>query len=110
MTNTWSRCGTPLGPSPSLASIGAANRTNERPKAAAFLNMTFTFLFREAGIAAALRTQRGPARPAVLWCAVIAARLQSCKISVNAPALQKHSRNYGSDFPAVDLRRKSGHG
>src|SRR6202035_4620003 len=41
--------------------IGAANKENARPRAAAFLNMSCTFLCWEAGIAATLWTERAGA-------------------------------------------------
>src|SRR5216683_2757098 len=82
ITKTWSRWGTPVGTSPSLANMGADNMAKASPRAAAFLNISFTFLSREAGIAAA-PGRRARARPAVLWNLSIAGGLQQCENLVN---------------------------
>jgi hypothetical protein len=50
--------------------------------------MSITFLFREAGIAAA-QGRRGLARPAVLWNPGIEAGLKTCKNLVNVAAINK---------------------
>jgi hypothetical protein len=52
--------------------------------AAAFFNISFTFLHREAGIAATPGTQSGLARPAVLWKPGIAGELQCSENLVKA--------------------------